>query len=160
MPGYATNVGMNMQINDGEDNVNMVTTVKAESGMTADGGEYQASTGRTEIYDGDARITEDVTVDMRVSPSESGPVARYVETVSMPDTGVNSMTVKMDMYTTAYEPAADLAVLAIESASSEDMDGLMTRLMTNGTSLMQTLMAQLPPELLEALSEEAPATVE
>ena len=160
LPGYATNVGMSMQLNDGEDNVNMVTTVKAESGMTADGGEYQTSTGRTEIYDGDARITEDVTVDMRVSPSESGPVARYVETVSMPDTGVNSMTVKMDMYTTAYEPAADLAVLALESASSEDMDGLMTRLMTNGTPLMQTLMAQLPPELLEALSEEAPATVE
>lgn len=159
LPGYATNVGMSMHIEDGEDNVSMVTTVKAESGMTADGGEYQTSTGRTEIYEGESCIAEDVTVEMRVSPSESGPVARFVETVSMPDTGLNSMTCRMDMYTTSYIPDENLSVLAIESASAEDMEGLVNRLMANGSSLLGTLMAQLPAELVENMSVAATVTV-
>lgn len=155
LPGYASAVSMSLSMTDGTSDISMVTIAEGENGMTPDGGEYAKSEGKTDTYIDGTSETSTVSVSSRFAPGEEGPTGEWLETMSMPASGIDSIACAYRLYTLApYAPAENLTVLALETASAEDMDALMMRLMTSAEAPLTALSEQLPPAIL-ALGEAA-----
>ena len=166
LPGYSGYQSVSMSITESESAtpVNVVSYAETQQYMTADGGETLMTYGTTDTYVGETSTQATAESYFAAIPSEEGPIGRYVEVVAQPANGVNSATIDYELYTVPYEPMERTNELALDTATQEEIDALLLRLMTNAQGPMDALFAQLPAPILELitgdLTSEVPADTE
>ena len=160
MPGYSGYQSMTMSVTDPESGVpvNVVSSAEFSNYLTADGGETQVAYGTTDTYVGET-TTQSVTESYYAAiPTEDGPAGRYASYVSQPASGIDSAMIDVSLYALPYNVPERTTVLALETATQEEIDALLARLMTGAQAPLEALISQLPPVILEAAGmAEAPA---
>lgn len=164
LSGYSSTYSYFVTISDESGPVTVSCYGEAEQSLTADGGESAYSFGASETYIGDELIDQTTAqVGFAVVPGEDGPEGEYIQQMTSPQSGIDEAAFGMWLYTLPYTPAGELTEFALDSASEEDVQALLIRVMTSIQEPMDALFALLPEELLtllldELAPQEAPAT--
>jgi len=161
--GYQTTT-MSMNIPDPEASVttpiSVVSSVEMQQYMTADGGEEHMTYGVTETHAGDTTAQNTVETYFAAIPTEEGPIGRFAEALTQPETGIDCLLFDTYLYGVPFEVEPRTYVLDLAAATQEDLSALMGRLETSLMAYAETLMPLLPPVLVEAMTaaQEAPAS--
>ena len=165
LPGYSGHQVMSMSMNIPEQDasvaVNVVSSVETQQHMTADGGEELMTYGVTDTYAGDTTAKNTVETYFAAIPTEEGPVGRFAEALTQPETGIDSLLFDVYLCGVPFEVEERTLTLDIGAAAEQDLNDMVMRLTTNALEYMDALTAQLPPVLVEAMTAapEAPAAM-
>lgn len=165
LPGYNGYQSMTISITETESStpVSVVSSAQFQQYLTADGGETQLTYGTTDTYVGETQTQATSETYFTAIPSEDGPFGRYAEYIAQPASGIDSAMVDVGLYTIPYTPEERTLIIALETATEQDLSDLQVRLMTNVQPVMDALFERLPTPVLEAISgdlaAEAPADV-
>lgn len=166
LPGYNGYQSMSMSVAETESSmpINVVSSAQFQQYLTADGGETQMTYGVTDTYVGETQTQATSETYFAAIPSEDGPVGRYAEYMAQPASGIDSAMVDVGLYAVPYAPEERTLIVALETASEQDLSDLQIRLMNNVQPVMDALFERLPAPVLEAiagdLAAEAPASIE
>lgn len=166
LPGYNgyQSMSMSMIVPETAENINAVSYAEMQEYLTADGGETQLVYSSSDMYIGETTTQSTTETYFAAIPSEEGPIGRYVEAITQPASGINNAMIDCSLYTVPFDDTEIPAIIALETATQEDLDALYTRLLANAQPMMDALFAQLPAPILEMiagdLAAEAPAEAE
>lgn len=158
LPAYDTDMAMSMYVNDGETEVQTVSSANARQGLTASGGESSITSTTTDVYMGDAVITQTETVEQVIDRTANDGVTGYTKvTETMPASGVERLDLVITYASEDIDLAASKALeqIAIEDATNDQMNALLTEVMTVLTEeKLPGLMAVLPAPVLDLVMAE------
>ena len=149
--GYSGNHVFSLGVVDGSTPIHFAMTADTQNAPTAAGGEYYLATGTLNINAGANSFPFVFTQEMTTTPDSAGPVTVYAENASGAEVDLEAAGETFTFYTKAYDPAktAALACLMLETATNEDVESLMNRLIANA----EAIEATLPEGMLYFLSE-------
>ena len=160
MSGYSSAYSYTVTLPGDSGPVTVSCYGEAEQSLNADGGESTFSYGVSETYIGDELIDQtDVQVGFAVVAGEDGPEGEYIQQMTSPQAGIDEAVFGLWLYTLPYTPADALTELALDGASDEELEALLTRAAANMQLQLNALIALLP-EPLPALIAQAPAPQE
>ena len=154
--GLDAELSMAMNVEDGEDSVQMVANSLMKYFLTPDGGEVYDMTMNMDMYVEDQTVNLTAVGGVSVFPTEGGLSGTYGVTESVPAIGLDACGVDVLFSSHAYDPAttAALTEFALDSATSEDMNALLTTLSGTAQLKLIEVMQALPAEVLSALMGE------
>lgn len=155
--GYLTEMSYSMFVNDGVDEVSVVAAMKTAQAATAAGGEKTAVEETVDTYVNGMQMSVTSVGGMTIDPTaDGGLTGMYTFSESMPATGINECGIDVRFYTEDIDPAADaaLTVLALENASSEDLDALVNDATGVLMSKAMGLLSVIPADLLMMIMAE------
>lgn len=139
---------------DDEDVVSLMLTTDSLQSETADGGEQATVSGSLDISADDMQLPMSFEVYSLTEKTQSGPVSTMTNFLRMPQLGIAEYIESYAFYTAAYEPdLSAMTNLALETASSEELEALAGRAMTALQETLTTLQGMLP-EVLTAVDAE------
>lgn len=149
--GYSGNHVFSLGVVDGSTPIHFAMTADTQNVPTAAGGEYYLATGTLNINAGVYSYPFVFTQEMTTTPGSAGPVTVYAENTSGAEVDLEAAGETFTLYTKAYDPAktAALTCLMLETATTEDVESMMDRLIANA----EAIEATLPEGMLYFLSE-------
>lgn len=161
MSGYKGSYTCDLTLTDEDETVTMSIDGTADTALTPEGGEITYSACTLNVQTGGTTMQQTVEESMHLMEDENGPLVEYREFLTMPLAGIDEVFFYTQVYTVPYTPDETLTELALESATSEDMDALLSRVTANAQAQLEALITLLPEELLALMeADEEPATVE
>lgn len=120
---------------------------------TADGGEITASASLIEGYANGTLMTQQNSQHtFSISPTADGFNGAFTGEYAAPQEGIENSVITCSIYDLPYAPAADAAVLSLDTASEEDLSALLGRLQTSAQPVIESLIDQLPEPLRQEIA--------
>lgn len=150
MPGYRGDYKIDMTSSG---NGRMVFDMVTEMALTADGGEKYTTTGSADVYENSMNMKVEYAGGLSVAPEGEGITGRYWVNESMKALGLDNIGFDMAIWSKPYE-AADgeaLTLIELETATQEEIDGLVVDASAAIEEKIATLREALPAAVVEAL---------
>lgn len=153
LPGQKIEQKISMVVYDGASTVQMVGAGTVNAAMSIDGGETIDETMNMDMYVDGVQMTTTALETLAVYPDTEGFTGTYSTMQRMPQMGVERIGFDVYLRDKAYDPATTeaLAEIAFETSSREDIDELVTAVMTNGQYKLISAMQALPTDVLSLL---------
>lgn len=146
LSGYSANHALVFSVGSGENPEGIEMDAVTQKAPTAAGGEYYLITGNLILNNfGDlerfARFPIAFTQELTTTPGGDGPVTVYTEKNSSVEFGLENAGAILTFYTKPYDPAktAELNCTMLETATEDDVNNLVDRLIANELALEETL---------------------
>ncbi len=123
--------------------------------LTPTGGEQATYSMVTSSLGDSNDLTINLSVSSVIEPADPGVVGHYQ--YNMTEDGPNAlwslMDIDIDVFSWAYDPASTAALTetALETATNDEMDALVTRLSTAAQQKLAGVLAILPPEVMQII---------
>ena len=123
--------------------------------LTPTGGEQATYSMVTSSLGDSNDLTINLSVSSVIEPADPGVVGHYQ--YNMTEDGPNAlwslMDIDIDVFSWAYDPASTAALTetALETATNDEMDALVTRLSTAAQQKFAGVLAILPPEVMQII---------
>lgn len=123
--------------------------------LTPTGGEQATYSMVTSSLGDSNDLTINLSVSSVIEPADPGVVGHYQ--YNMTEDGSDAlwslMGMDIDVFSWAYDPASTAALTetALETATNEEMDALVTRLSTAAQQKLAGVLAILPPEVMQII---------
>ena len=123
--------------------------------LTPTGGEQATYSMVTSSLGDSNDLTINLSVSSVIEPADPGVVGHYQ--YNMTEDGPNAlwslMGMDIDVFSWAYDPASTAALTetALETATNDEMDALVTRLSTAAQQKFAGVLAILPPEVMQII---------
>jgi len=122
---------------------------------TTAGGEFISSASTVDTYVDGVAVSQSVNVEAQIDPTDDGGLTGYYNvSESMPASGINKFDYNVVFSAQDIDPAASAALetVALETATSDDMNALMNTAMTVLTEQkLPALMNVLPADLVQSM---------
>lgn len=153
-PGYSVEGSMNMTIiEDDESAMREMLFMNTEQAKTATGGEYTKVRTSVDVYADDTQASVIATGSMSIEPTEDGFTGLYTISEQMPLLGLRDLTLSATLGARAYDADASAALtpLALESATSDDVNALTTQAVATLQQKLIQLLAVLPQDVQQMI---------
>lgn len=153
-PGYQVEGAMDMTVSeDDESTMRETLFMNIEQAKTATGGEYSKVHTLLDIYADDTQASIVATGSMSIEPSDDGFTGLYTISEQMPLLGLRDLTLSAVLGARAYDADASAALtpLALESATSDDVNALGAQAVATLQQKMIQLLAALPQEVQQMI---------
>lgn len=149
-PGYTLEGSTNVSVSEDDDLLlNETVSTQAEWAKTPTGGEAMNLTASTEIAAEGTQTTMTMAGSISMEPTEDGFTGLYVISEQMPEMGIKDMTFSMALGAHEHDAAASAALtpLALESATSEEVNALITQCAAAAQQKLFQLLSVLPQDI-------------
>lgn len=123
--------------------------------LTPTGGEQATYSMVTSSLGDSNDLTINLSVSSVIEPADPGVVGHYQYNMTEdgPDALWSLMGMDIDVFSWAYDPASTAALTetALETATNDEMDALVTRLSTAAQQKFAGVLAILPPEVMQII---------
>lgn len=123
--------------------------------LTPTGGEQATYSMVTSSLGDSNDLTINLSVSSVIEPADPGVVGHYQYNMTEdgPDALWSLMDIDIDVFSWAYDPASTAALTetALETATNDEMDALVTRLSTAAQQKLAGVLAILPPEVMQII---------
>ncbi len=155
---YETSVVYSMSVNDGVDNMQMLSNTEGRNGATANGGEFSTGTSQLDAYADGLQMSASSVAETLVEPTADGGITGYYRvSESMPSSGIKNLSIDAILGSQAYDPVTTEALkeLRLEEMTNDEMDALaedVTNTLINDKLLK--MLEILPAEVTQMLMAE------
>ncbi|MBR4038529.1 MAG: hypothetical protein IKJ11_00350 [Clostridia bacterium] len=137
---------------DGEDMVSMMLSTSLQQSETAEGGEQSTFTCALDVGDGEMHIPVTCEVYTLSETGFHGPTMTTTSRLDAPTLGLSECIGSCTLSTASYTPDLSAVTdIALETASSADLEALTQRAMVNIQNTLSTLYNLLPAALTGAM---------
>ncbi|MDO5379015.1 MAG: hypothetical protein Q4G52_11840 [Clostridia bacterium] len=153
-PGYQVEGAMNMTaVEDDETVMREIMSLRSEQARTATGGEISKASIVADVYADDVQTSVVATGSMNIEPTEDGFTGLYTISEQMPELGIRDLTFNVALGAREHDASASdaLAPLALESATSEDVDALAAQATATLQQKAIQLLAVLPQDVQQMI---------
>ena len=124
--------------------------------LTPTGGEQATAYSTVTSNLGDSNnLTSNLSLFYVIEPADPGVVGHYQYNMTEdgPDALWSLVGMDIDVFSWAYDPASTAALTetALETATNDEMDALVTRLSTAAQQKLAGVLAILPPEVMQII---------
>lgn len=150
-PGYTVTGSMDMNVTEDGETLREVMSVNTEQVKTATGGESSKVSTHVDAYDDEVQVAITANGSMTMEPDgDDGFTGRYVISEEIPAMGLRDFTFDIALASREYDAAA-LTPLALESATSEDIEALSQMAMAAFQGKFIDLLSALPQDVQQMI---------
>lgn len=155
LPGVQSDYQFSMSESSDDVSTRAVMLMQSSYALTADDGEANLVSGTMDMYVDDMHIPFTIEGGLSAAPSGDNLAGRYYVLEAVPAVGLEQIGFDMALYSKDHDAAASAAlhVIALETATDEEITALMNTLNNSLFEKTQKIFTLLPAEILTVMSE-------